>query len=75
MTSDTVLTTSYSQFVAALGFPDTGFKIHKDDPNHRPNGIEACGDLLKSIDEMTNEEKKKDLNQVSIWRSPFYINF
>jgi len=36
MTSDAVLRTSYAQFVNALGFPDTGFKIHKDDPNHRP---------------------------------------
>ena len=49
MTSDTVLTASYSQFVAALGFPDTGFKIHKDDPNHRPKGIDVCEDLLKPI--------------------------
>ena len=73
MTSDTVLTASYSQFVAALGFPDTGFKIHKDDPNHRPKGIEVCADLLKPIEDVTNEEKQKGLNQVSIWRSPFYI--
>ena len=73
MTSDTVLTTSYSQFVVALGFPDTGFKIHKDDPYHRPKGIDVCVDLLKPIEEMTNEEKQKGLYQVSIWHSPFYI--
>ena len=39
MTSDTELTATYAQFVAALGFLDTGFKIHKDDPNHKPKAV------------------------------------
>ncbi|KAM3353000.1 hypothetical protein ACQJBY_024275 [Aegilops geniculata] len=73
MTSDTELTATYAQFVAALGFPDIGFKIHKDDPNHKPKAVEACGYLLKELDDLAEEEKMKDLNQVSIWRSPYYI--
>ena len=73
MTSDTELTATYAQFVAALGFPDIGFKIHKDDPNHKPKAVEACGYLLKELDELTEEEKMKNLNQVSIWISPYYI--
>ena len=73
MTSDTKLSASYSQFVAALGFPDTGFKIHNDDPEHRPKGTDACADLIKPIAELTDEEKHKGFNQVSIWRAPFFI--
>lgn len=75
MTSETELSASYAQFVAALGFPDTGFKIHKSDPNHAPRAIEACVYLLKRLDELYEEEKGKDLNQVSIWRSSFFIIF
>lgn len=75
MTSDAELSTSYAQFVDALGFPDTGFKIHKSDPSHAPRDIEASGYLLKRLDEIHEEEKGKDLNQVSIWRSPFFIVF
>ena len=71
MTSNTELTATYAQFVAALGFPNTGFKIHKDDPNHKPKAVKACGYLLKELDELTEEEKMKDLNQVFIWRSPY----
>ena len=73
MTSDTELTATYAQFVTALGFSDTGFKIHQDDAKHKPKGVEACAYILKGIDELTEEEKLKDLNQVSIWRSPYYI--
>ena len=73
MTSDTKLLASYSQFVAALGFPDTGFKIHNDDPEHRPKGTDACADLIKPIADLTDEEKHKGFNQVSIWRAPFFI--
>ena len=68
MTSDTALTASYAQFVTALGFPDTGFKIHKDDPNHKPKGIAVCADLLRPISSLSSTEKQKGLNQVSIWR-------
>ena len=73
MTSDTALTASYAQFVTALGFPDTGFKIHKDDPNHKPKGIAVCADLLRPISSLSSTEKQKGLNQVSIWRFPFNI--
>ena len=73
MTSDTELTATYGHFVAALGFPDIGFKVHKDDTNHKPKVVEACGYLLKELDDHTKEEKMKDLNQVSILRSPYYI--
>ena len=73
MTSDMKLSASYSQFVAALGFHDTGFKIHNDDPEHRPKGTHACANLIKPIAELTDEEKHKGFNQVSIWRAPFFI--
>ena len=59
MTSDTVLTASYSQFVTALGFPDTGFKIHKDDPNHRPKGIDFYADFLKPIEICLKRRNKR----------------
>ena len=75
MTSDTEFRATYAEFVAALGFPDTGFKIHKSDPNHAPKSIAACGSLLKPRHELDADEKQKDLNQVSIWRSPYFIIF
>ena len=75
MNSDVQFTTSYDEFVAALGFPDSGTKIHKSDPNHAPKPIEACGFLLKPLRELDADEQMKDLNQVSIWRSPFFIIF
>ena len=66
MTSDIQFTTSYDEFVAALGFPDSGFKIHKNDPNHAHKPIEACGLLLKPLRELDADERMKDLNQVSM---------
>ena len=57
MTSDTKLTASFAQ----------------SNPNHAPKNIEACGYLLKPITELDEVEKGKDLNLVSIWRSPFFI--
>ena len=73
MTSNTKLSASYSQFVVVLGFPDTGFKIHNDDPEHRPKGTDSCADLIKPIPQLTDDEKHKGFNQVSIWRAPFFI--
>lgn len=75
ITSDVHFTTSYDTFVAALGFPNSGFKIHKNDPNHAHKPIEACGYLLKPLRELDADERMKDLNQVSIWRSPYFIIF
>ena len=49
MTSDTELTATYAEFVAALGFVDVGFKIHKDDPNHKPKPIDACGYFAQEL--------------------------
>ena len=39
ITSDVRFTASYDTFVAALGFPNSSFKIHRDDPNHAPKSI------------------------------------
>ena len=75
MTSDTEITASYADFVAALGFPDVGFKIHKDDPNHRPKPVDKCGFLLKDLADIPEEDRLRDVNQVAIWRSPYFIIF
>ena len=75
ITSDVHFTASYDTFVAALGFPNSGFKIHKNDPNHAHKPIEACGYLLKPLRELDADERMKDLNQVSIWSSPYFIIF
>lgn len=55
-----------SDFVDALRFEDSGYKIHKNNPYHKPKAIMDCGVLLKQLAELSDGEKKKDLNVVSI---------
>ena len=62
MTSDVRLKATYATFVAALGFPHSGYKIHKDDPNHAPKTIDVCGHLIKPLRELDADERLKDLN-------------
>ncbi|KAI5021703.1 hypothetical protein ZWY2020_058433 [Hordeum vulgare] len=65
ITSDVRFKATYATFVAALGFPNSGYKIHKDDPNHAPKTIDVCGHLLKPLRELDADERLKDLNQCS----------
>ena len=73
MTDDIVLSITYDRFVQFLGFSGVGHHIHSMDPHYRPKGIDAFMSLLKPISELTPEEREYPPNEVSIFRSPYYI--
>lgn len=56
-----------------LGFLTLVSKFIISDPDHASKNIKAYGYFLKPISEHDEVEKGKYLNQVSIWRSPFFI--
>ena len=75
MTDDTMLSTTYDRFVQILGFSGVRHQIQSLDPLHKPKGIDACMPLVKPITQLTPEEREYPPNEVSIFRSPYYILF
>ena len=43
------------------------------DLEYKPKGIDACMPLVKPPSQLTNEEKAYPVNEVSIFRAPFFI--
>ena len=73
MTDDTVLGITYERFDQILGLSGVGHHIHNMDPEYKPEGIDACMPLVKPVTQLTPEECEYPLNEVSIFRAPYYI--
>ena len=71
MTADTQLTATYDQFVAALGFADSGFKIHNANKHHKPMTVNDCLCLITPPSELSDADRARKPNDVSLWKSPF----
>lgn len=73
MTDDVKMSATYAQFIQILGFFGTGHQIHSEHPEHKPKGIDECIYIVKRPSLLTDEEKEYPLNEVSIFRSPYFI--
>ena len=73
MTDNTTLSITYDRFVQILGLSGVGHCIHSMDPEYKPKGIDACLPLVKPTSQLTKEELAYPLNEVSIFRAPYYI--
>ena len=73
MTDNTTLSITYDRFVQILGLSGVGHRIHSMDPEHKPKAIDACLPLVKPTSQLTKEELAYPLNEVSIFRAPYYI--
>ena len=73
MTDDTMLGITYDRFVQILGLSGVGHCIHSMDLEYKPKRIDACLPLVKPTSQLTEEERGCPLNEVSIFRAPYYI--
>mgnify|MGYP005831464569 FL=1 len=73
MTDNTTMSITYDRFVQVLGLSGVGHRIHSMDPEHKPKTIEACLPLVKPTAQLSKAELECPLNEVSIFRAPYYI--
>ena len=73
MTDNTTMSITYDRFVHILGLSGVGHCIHSMDPEHKTKAIDACLPLVKPTSQLSKAELECPLNEVSIFRAPYYI--
>jgi hypothetical protein len=74
MTHHSQFTITFEEFAAALGMPGPEanlYRIHEVNSKFEAMPISACGCLVMSTSRMTQEQKEKELNDISIFRPKY----